>query len=219
MNIFTAIKAFYLLVYYIFLSNRPFKGYFASVVIAHLVSFMTIFLFIFILFFGKNNKKRFHYEALFSHGLSYEEWRPADEIKSRMDKIQIISKGESHISLDTYYSFLLFLSFSGLADFRIETPEERADHFLGKVTKEGDNFILHLKGLKLNVNNDSESALKIEALRQQYIASVNEEIYCGKTLSRLVYNGARIVFKRKHIGTKHPEKIDKIVNLFGIVTN
>ena len=229
MRYFLVLRAVYLMAYYFVLSRQPSRLYVLSVLIASSsgVAF-TFFITILLVFGSADSEKRFPFESLLFHGLSYEEWRTASDVKKKMDKIQTISKGETKLPEDFYFSLLLVLSFSGLVEFRPETPEERSQSMIGKLPQEGE--ILTSYTVDLSKSDDAGSETKerrVSPEEAEMFASIQQKHsdilqmmhYQGSTLSRLVYDGVRIVFRRKKLGPKRPKKASNFMSAFGIATH
>lgn len=229
MRYFIVLRAIYLMVYYFALSKKPSMLYVLSVLMAS-SSGITFTLFtLFLMVFGNvDSKTRFPFESLLFHGLSYEEWRTASEVKKNMDKVQTITKGETNLPEDFYFVLLLVLSFSGLIEFRPETPEERSHSVFEKLPKEGEvltSYTVDLSKSEHSVSEkkehkvDSKEAEMFASIRRKSIESITKNHYQGRKLSRLVYDGVRIVFRRKKLGSKHPKNANVFMKAFGIATN
>lgn len=209
--------------------------YVLSLVIASLAGIIhSCFMFLLLIFGNPFEKKEFPFEALLFHGLSYEEWRTAGAVKKKMDKVQIIldkeitPEGEVGLSEKEYLALLLMLSFSGLVLFRPETPEERFESTLGSFPKEGDVLTSYTLNPSEDANMVSEKkerrvdpkeAEMFASLQQKTIETITNKYYQGTTLSRLVYDGVRIVFKRKKIGPKRPKNVSVFMEAFEIPTH
>lgn len=229
MAYFIFLRATYLTMYYFLLSLQPSRLYVLSLLIAS--SFSTVFalfILLFLIFGNTESKTRFPFEALLFHGLSYEEWRTATEVKKNMDKVEMISKGETNLPEDFYLIILLLFSFYGLVEFRTETPEERSESMLGKFPKEGDiltSYTFDLSEAEGVASEEKEhkvsqkEAETFASIQQKSIKSITKNHYQGKTLSRLVYDGVRIVFRRKKLGPKRPKSVNSFMKALGIATN
>lgn len=222
------LKALYLAQYYFVLSHRPSKMYFLSVIMASFFGIVLVFVVIFLSIFRTRNKGTSPYETFLFHGLSYEEWRTVDEVKKKMEKIRLISKKEDDDdpSGDYYLLRLLILSFFGMVECRPQTPEERSRMVFEGMPKEGET----LKTTTYCFSNESDAVITetrrevdrqdaelFAAAQQAYLDYVQQERYQGATLSRLVYDGVCLVFKRKKIGPKPPKKANDFLDAFGIV--
>ena len=64
-----------------------------------------------------------------------------------------------------------------------------------------------------------EEAEKFASMQQKHSDIVQMMHYQGSTLSRLVYDGVRIVFRRKKLGPKRPKKASNFMGAFGIATH
>lgn len=145
-----------------------------------------------------------------------------------MDKVEMISKGETNLPEDFYLIILLLFSFYGLVEFRTETPEERSESMLGKFPKEGDiltSYTFDLSEAEGVASEEKEhkvsqkEAETFASIQQKSIKSITKNHYQGKTLSRLVYDGVRIVFRRKKLGPKRPKSVNSFMKALGIATN
>jgi hypothetical protein len=65
---------------------------------------------------------------------------------------------------------------------------------------------------ELNIPNTTNSA-------DGSFSPLKKSHYRGVTLSRLVYDGVHIVFKRKKLGPKRPGRTNAFMQAFGIATN
>jgi hypothetical protein len=229
MRYFIVLRAVYLMAYYFVLSKRPSRLYVLSVLMALSSGAAFTFAMIFVLIFGnKDDKIKFPFEALLFHGLSYEEWRTASEVKKKMSKGQTNSKGETNLHEDIYLILLLVLSFSGLVEFRPQTPEERSYSLMGKLPKKGDVLTSYTfdpsKGdgsgsEKKEYKVDSKEAEMLASIQQKHVEELLKNHYQGQTLSRLVYDGVLIVFKRKKLGQKRPKNANVFMKAFGVAMN
>ncbi len=228
MRYFVVLRAIYLMAYYFVLSKRPSKSYVLSVTIASTSgSLLTFFIMFLVVFGSKDTKTRFPFESLLFHGLSYEEWRTAKVVKERMDRVQTITKGEENLPEDFYLVLLLILSFSGLIEHRPETPEERSDAIIGRFPREGEVLRAHTvdpTGQNLEIAEtehqvDRKEAVMFASFKQKHTDTIKNDHYRGTTLSRLVYDGVRIVFLRKKLGPKRPARTNAFMRAFGITTN
>lgn len=145
-----------------------------------------------------------------------------------MDKAETVSKGETNLPEDLYFSLLLVLSFSGLVEYRPETPEERSESIFGGFPKEGEVLTSYTVDLSRGENSVSEKkehkvnpkeAEVFASIQRKSVESIIKNHYQGRTLSRLVYDGVRIVFRRKKLGQKRPKNTNVFMEAFGIVTN
>jgi hypothetical protein len=115
MRYFIVLRAIYLTVYYLKLTKQPSRLYALSVMMASSSGIAFTLFILFLLIFGNTDSKtRFPFESLLFHGLSYEEWRTASEVKKNMDKVEMITKKEKLISLKI--STLFFYWFSHFRD-------------------------------------------------------------------------------------------------------
>jgi hypothetical protein len=179
--------------------------------------------------FGKSVKNsNFPFEALLSHGLSYYEWRSSNAVKLKMDTAFATSNQNKDLDSDFYLALLLILAFSGLVEYRVETPEERTESIIGRLPREGEiisSYTVERKDGVVTVSDrqehkvDKESSEIFSQLQKQQIESIERKHYQGKTLSRLVFDGVRIVFKRKKLGTKIPKKTMNFMETFGVPPN
>ncbi len=214
--------------YYFMLSTRPSKSYMLSVMVAcSSGSLFTFFVMFLVVFGSKDTKTRFPFESLLFHGLSYEEWRTAKVVKEKMDKVQTITKGEENLHEDLYFVLLLILSFSGLIEHRPETPEERSDAIIGRLPREGEVLTAHTvdpTGVNPEIAEkehrvDHKEAEMFASIKQKHTNTIKNDHYRGVTLSRLVYDGVHIVFRRKKLGPKRPARTNAFMGAFGIATN
>jgi len=229
MRYFIVLRAIYLMAYYFVLSKQPSRLYVLSVLMASSSGIAFTLFILFLLIFGNTDSKtRFPFESLLFHGLSYEEWRTASEVKKNMDKVEMITKGETNLPEDFYFVLLLVLSFSGLVEYRPETPEERFESMLGRLPKEGE--VLTSYTVDLSKGEDSVSEMEehkvdpkeaemFASIQRKSIESITKNHYQGTTLSRLVYDGVRVVFRRKKLGPKRPKNVNVFMKEFGIATN
>jgi len=181
---------------------------------------------ILVIFGSKDTKTKFPFEALLFHGLSYEEWRTAKVVKEKMDRVQTITKSEQSLPEDLYLVFLLLFSFSGLVEYRPQTPEEMSDATIGRFPQEGDvltSYKINLSGKNPEVTEgkttvDQKEADVSASIKRKHTASLRDSHFQGGTLSRLVYDGVRIVFRRKKLGPKRPARTNAFMRAFGLTT-
>ncbi len=228
MRYFVVLRAVYLMAYYFVLSKRPSKSYALAVVMACTSSITgALFVMLQLIFGNKDTKTRFPFESLLFHGLSYEEWRTAKVVKEKMDGAQIITKEEQNLSEDLYLVLLLILSFSGLIEHRPETPEERSESIIGRLPREGEvltAYIVDLTGKNSEITKkehrvDQREAETFTFIKRKLADFLKDNYYQGMTLSRLVYDGVRIVFRRKKLGPKRPARTSAFMRAFGIATD
>ncbi len=212
--------------YYFVLSHRPSKSYTLSIVIASASStILTFFILLQLIFGTKNPKARLPFESLLFHGLSYEEWRTAKVVKRQMEKVQIITEEEQELPEDLYLVLLLILSFSGVIEHRPMTPDEMSEALIGMLPHKDDvlkSYLVDPTGLRETTEVEhivgDDEAETFASLRQTHINEVKDRYYQGKTLSRLVYDGVNLVFRRKKIGPKPPARTNTFLRAFGIAT-
>lgn len=229
MKYFIVLRAVYLMAYYFKLRKQPSRLYVLSVLMASSSGVARTLSILFLLIFGSTDiKTRFPFESLLFHGLSYEEWRTVSEVKKNMGKVEMITKGETDFPEDFYFVILLILSFSGLIEYRPETPEERFVSTYARLPKEGEvltSYTVDLSKGKDSVSEkkdhrvDPREAEMFASIQRKGIESITKYHYQGKTLSRLVYDGVRIVFRRKKLGPKRPKNVNVFMKAFGIATN
>lgn len=232
MRYLTLLRAHYLATYFFVISTRPSRSYLFSLMIACASGFVSVFLVFFLLAFGKkvnqNIKTRFPFEAFLFHGLSYEEWRTADMVRGKMETNRQVTQGTSNLPEDVYLPVLLILSFAGLVEYRPQTPEERSEADIGKMPQEGEvltTYTFDPTGANSELGQEEERSVSPDeaevyaAMKRAHVRFVEQTRYGGSTLSRLVYDGVHIVFKRKKIGPKPPARTSAFMRAFGIAAN
>jgi len=200
--------------YYFVLSKHPSKSYVLSVTIAIILGSFLTFLSMFRVVFGSiDTKITFPFESLLLDGLSHEKWLTANAVRNRTRKVRTILRREEDIPEELYFLLLLILSFSGLIEYRPETPEQRSDAIIGKLLQEGEVLTAYTYQV------DQEEAEIFTSIKQKRTNTIKNDHYRDATLSRLVYDGVRIVFQRKKLGPKRPARTNAFMQAFGISTN
>lgn len=228
MKYFTVFRAACLMHYYFVLSKRPSRSYVLSVVIASVLSTLFAFFVILLLIFkSKTTTDRFQFEVFLFHGLSYEEWRTVDVVKKKMDKVREVSMGKHQdYSEDQYLIALLLFSFLGMIEYRPESPEEKAGVVFGDL-KVGDELRTHRVNTEDSNSEMEETKHRLEPSDVEMFAKskgayadfLKDNRYQGATLSRLVYDGVRIVFRRKKLGPKPPARTRSFMKAFGVAAD
>lgn len=221
------LRTVYLTNYYSSIGRRPNRSYALSVVISFISSFISSLIILFHEILNKNDiKSKFQFEALLSHGLSFEEWRNAKAVKEKMDRIQEIQGKDEYLPEEIYNLLLMILAFSGMIEYRPETPEEKSRTVVENLPREGEV----LTSLSFDSSDENstptenerrvsrEEARMFESMRQGHIEYLKDKYYKGVTLSRLIFEGVHLVFRRKKIGPKKPTRTQAFMKAFGLNT-
>lgn len=224
MKYFIVLKVLYLMLYYSIILSRPSKFYALSVAIALVAATLGTLITIFTILFSRETKE-FPFEALLFHGLSYEEWRTAKEVKQKMDKVHRLTLGEGYSPETVYLILLLTLGLFGLVEYRAQTPEEECDATLGPTPKEGD--VLHVNVVNYSqtpiitrtVHTVGRDAAEFAGRRNRYVEHLKNTKYQGATLSRLLFDRVKIVFKRKKLGPRKSKAASSFIKTFGLATS